>query len=218
MKTVKGFLCRPTVLLLAGTLLLCLAGCDLQKDPEESHETKPVIVTEETQIATTAETTVPTEAVAAETEEHYYPERIADAILIEGEPEKLFLNLFDGGNYIVYIIEDMWTLETDLMDGYLRDRWVCSFNDMIDFQVISLGPMPPQEASAYIREKKSGYQFDETNPLDLSGMDMQRSYFMNGQIFSDEKNTFAVFAEFPMEAGDGFSGRTWKMIKSFEIP
>ena len=204
-------------LVLAAALVCSLAGCSLT-EPEETRNApvSPVLTEAPT---TQPETEPPTETTEAPTEatEKDYPQRIGDAILIEGEPEKLMMELFDGGNYVIYIIEDMWTLETSLVDGYLTDRWVCSFNDMIDFQVISFGPKTPEEAEQYIREKKSGYTFQEAEPGVISGMDMQRSYFLSGEIHSDGKNTFAILTEFPMEAGDGFGGRTAKMMNTFEI-
>ena len=203
---------RIFILLLALTLLS--AGCGRREDT-------PVIPTEET--LPMAQTTAPAEAPTEEPTEAptetqaEYPETITTSLLLEGEPMDMVMDLFDGGSYIIYIPQDMWTLETGIVDGYLTDRWVCSFNDMIDFQVISFGQTSPEDAEAYIREIKNTYLFDDSNPDGLNGMDNQSHYFLNCEIQTDGTNTFAILTEFPMEAGDGFGGRTAKMFESFQI-
>ena len=200
------------MLLLAVLLLLSFAGCGAMTPAE----TEP-----ETTVQTDAPTAAPETQASAEAPTEpgkVYEKTVVKDIFIEGEPQKMTMELFDGGNYVVYLPQDEWILETDLVDGYLTDHWVCSFNDMIEFEVISFGPLPKQEAEQYIQQKKSSYTWDPSAPEFVGGMDPVRHYFLDVEIFSDERNTFGLAAEYPMEAGDGFAPRFREIFNSFEIP
>ena len=211
-------------LLLAAVLLLSIPGCGFLQEPEKTETIASVVLTEAPEPPTTEPpaTAAPVPAADPVTETtkppKYYPETIGDALLVEGEPEALMMDLFDGGNYVIYIIQNMWTLETSLTDGYLVDRWYLTVNDMIDLQVISFGDLTEDEAGNYIQESFSGYQIhDGEEPGYISGLNNTTHYFLNGRICSDGKNTFGIIARFPMEAADGMFGRTMKMIRTFEI-
>ena len=198
---------------MVGLLMLMLAGCSQNRLQPEKAATTEASTTGETEAVLTTAPVSTTEPVVYET----YPETIGTAILVEGEPEKMLMDLFDGGNYVVYIPRDQWILETSLENGRLTDRWVCSFNDMIDFQVISFGNVSVEEAIAQIQQEKPQYQFQDSDPEGFGGLDMENMYFLDAEARSDGNNTFVLLAEYPMEAGDGFAPRIGKMMEHFEI-
>ena len=196
-------------LILASALILSMTGCEALKQTAADRE--PVI-TASSQITEQTDITLP--AVLPEKD---YPITMETEISVEGTPQKLTLECFDGGNYVIYIPQGQWALETTLKNGFLTDRWTNINNENIHFEVISFGTLTPSEAEQKILYRNTAFQFDLSHEELGWGMDYVNCTYLNFKIRSDGKNTFALAAEYPMEAGDGFSPRTGAMMDSFQI-
>ena len=188
--------------LIAAALILTLPGCT-----GKETEAPP----------TTFETTIPYEPTVLTTiPPKEYPETIEEEILVEGEPDRLKMNLFDGGNYVVYIPEGAWIQETLLEDGLLTDRWTYEINENLTFTVTSCGNLTAEEAEQLFTEKYGeNFRKEEEGHYSISDPGMQT--FQSLYLTSDGKNTFALHTRMPVEFGDGFSPRFQAMRNSFEI-
>ena len=160
--------------------------------------------------------TIPT-TIEAETTVTLHQEPTALAISIEGEPTLLPMAEYETPYYKLSLTKDEWNRSIEPNSLYPTDSWTCCYNEGIRFNVVHLGKIQATDGLKCVREQHSSYNFDEADPLVLSGMDLADSYFLQGRIFSDSENTFAVYGEFPMEAGDGFVPRINAMVDSFQI-
>ena len=217
-------------MLLAAVLTLSLAACSVKEKPT-TETTAATTVPAQTQETTQApaETTQPAtdpveetteetvEETTEETMEPEYPAEIIGEMRLEGEPVEVVMDLFDGGNYVIYIPRDEWLVEYDDSGDFVADTWVNVNNDTVSFHVFQMGSMTPEEAIAYFVENNSDYTFDESDPGVFSGMNMSDRTFMDVAIQSDGVNTFALQTEYYMEMGDGYGTRIKYIMDTFEI-
>ena len=195
---------KISVFLLSSALLLFIAGCGIQE---------PAPITE----AVTEESPSASPSVPSASEAPEYPDSLEAEIFVEGEPQTLTLDLFDGGNYVIYIPGEDFTLETTLEDGYLTDRWTNIYLDEIWFSVISLGSMEEEEARQYLLRRYQDWQFSPPVENQYCGTEYTNFTFLNFMIHSDQNRTFALVAHYPMDAGDGYAPRTETIMSSFAV-
>lgn len=204
-------------LILTSVLILNFAGCSTQTESDTEVNTTPAtsaataeaetILPAVTESVTTTATTVPAKE---------YPETITVDILLEGQKEPLDMDLFDGGNYVVYVPQDTWTLSSSLENGYLTDWWTCQWAGDLWFQVISFGSMTPAEVEAHFRQLlEPGVMEGKDGEFNIK--DPSFKVFTSLSIRSDGKNTFAIMTQMPVEFGDGFGPRFNAILNSFEI-
>ena len=207
---------RNICTLLAVLLTVSLAGC-AGGETENTEASVPTTAVEETAPATAVTETVPETAAAAAPTEAAYPEILETEILLEGTPEKVTMELFDGGNYVIYIPKGEWIHEAELEDGYLTDSWESIYNENIELELVSYGSLTLEEAEQQILLEEDDYTFQQTEDGYLRGVDYQDMTVMEIRLCSDGKNTFSLMTEYPMEAGEGFGVRIRSMMESFSI-
>ena len=193
-------------------LALCLAGCGVQEPETTAAPMVTETVTEpvtEAPAETTVETTVETEPAM--------PQTMEVEIRLEGEPEMLTMELFDGGSYGIYIPRDDWTLETEMVDGRLTDCWTSNLSQDVTFRVVSHGNENPDAVEKRILVTQGAYHFDPEVNGTIGGRDNVRGRFMTFSVRTDGSNTFALVGEYPGEFGDGFAPRIRAMMDSFFI-
>ena len=196
-------------LLLAAALILMLTACGVSGAPEET--TLPPAAAESTGAAAPDTTEAP-----AETRKEY-PETISAAILVEGEPDRLMMDLFDGGSYVIYIPQNDWTLTTEVRDGLLCDRWSLLWAPEVWLEVISFGSMTQDQALEQLRLQNSDDTFTESGEGRFSLKDPQGRFFTDLTLVTDGSNTFSLMTRMPLEFGDGYAPRFRAMLDSFEI-
>lgn len=196
-------------ILLSLVLSLSLAGCtmaDLSFPEEEIPETT---VFKETQ-------PVPEIAPPKETLPEF-PSSIDAEIIVEGEPVPITMELFNGGDYQIYLTPDDWQLVTAMEEGFLTDRWTCGYNDTISLRVISLGDMTVSRAQETVTAQNPQVSLSETEEGMLSGTNLQEGFILEARILSEDQKTFAILSQYPLEAGDGFAPRTRAIMDTFQF-
>lgn len=194
------------VMILAFTCIFTGCGFGGKEEPPETSVMTEAAATEGT-------TEIPT-TVPAETAGKTYLSTITVDILAEGEPDKLTMDLFDGGLYVIYIPQDTWELETTIEDGFLRDHWGCLWAPEVWLEILSLGPVSLEEAEEILRDQ--GYSFHMTDE-GYYDLDAGSKVYASLDIYLDGGNAFAMLTEMPVEFGDGFAPRFRAMTQSFEI-
>lgn len=193
-------------MILAFTCILTGCGFGGKVEPPETS-----LMTE---AAATDSTTEILETVSTEAIQETYPGTVTVDILVEGEPDQLTMDLFDGGMYVIYIPQDTWELKTTIEDGFLRDHWGCIWAPEVWLEIISLGSVSLEEAEEILREQ--GYSFHVTDEGHYELYASSKVY-ASLDIYGDGTNAFAMLIEMPVEFGDGFAPRFRAMIESFEI-
>ena len=217
-------------LFLAAVLTLSMTACSVKDQPETTAATTVPAQTQETTqpAADPAEDT--TEATAGETvgetveettEETLapdYPAEITNQLFIEGETEDVVMDLFDGGNYVIYMPRGAWELqEEDMESGYAADIWTSVDNPSVALKVLQLGSMSPEEAYEQLVQEHPAYVFEEVEPYYYRGMDYENFDVLDLMICSNGETTFALQSELFFEALGGFGVRLKGIMDTFEI-
>ena len=203
---------KDRLLIVVLLLALQLVGCRAETAPEVTTEIPAATTAAETQAS---ETEVPAQQPSKPPKE--YDSTIAVPILVEGEPDKLIMDLFDGGNYVIYIPQNDWKLTTSLRDGFLRDRWSCQWADEVFLEVTSYGNLSEDEVLEQFKNIYGTVLPDDYEDGSYGIPDPTRKVYRSLVIHSDGKNTFSLMREMPVEFGDGFAPRFRAMEDSFEI-
>ena len=212
-------------LTLSAVLILSLTACandPVQPTtlPRQTQETTEKPTEEAATVATTeaaTEATTPNTETVEFTTEPSDPAVITTEIFLEGETEEVVMELHDGGNYIIYIPQGEWILESGVEDGYFMDVWENVNNENLQVSVIQLGAMTPEEAIAVISQEESDYFFEETDPGVYRGMDVEDHTIMDVEVRTDGQQTFALVTEYYIEAAEGFGVRIRGIMDTFKI-
>ena len=227
---------KSMTLLVAAALALSVAGCAVQEtdtttmaaaETTTATETTAVqATTPETQAtepvpAVTEMTTAPAETDPIETEpvetEPLYPEFIERVIVLEGDEYPITMQLFDGGNYVIYYPVDEWEVYYDDEGAYPQDVLVSTVSSTTSLRIVNYGDMDLAEAEALIQEENSNYTFERQENGLWRGMDYPNRMMMEFCVISDGIETYGLQTDYFMEAAEGFGVRIRDMMYTFEI-
>ena len=184
-------------------LALCLSGCGAAAPEPTAAPTQTQAVTETTQPPT--ETTAPTEPA--------WPESME--VTVEEKP--VTMDLFDGGGYVIYLPREEWTVESEVTEGYLTDRFTNADNSSMTMEVITCGAMSAEAVEKRILVTEGNYHFGPEENGGYKGLDNVRGRYMIFTIVSDGAVSYALTAEYPTGQDRNFVPVVRAVMDAFAI-
>lgn len=130
-------------------------------------------------------------------------------VTLEGEQESMAVRLWDTGDFSVYVPED-WEQDAD-------GAWGPEDNGALRFFVQSFDGQSGEEARAALAEDYSGFSFTELDGDLFSGHNAAGGLHLSVKAVESPEACYAICAQYPDEAAEGFGIRLRMLADTFEL-
>ena len=198
------------VILCALALLVFAAACQKQDEQPENQaqeqENGGQEVLEPEDSAKQEEQ--PGEAEAASDD----PERPGETELpvsLEGQDENMPVILWQTESFSIYVPSEGWTKNDDQV-------WQPNNNQDVRFFVLKYEDADAESAQAQVQAAYPDYSFQAAEGISLQGKDDTRQMIMLARLVENGSDCFAVCAQYPLEAAEGYGARLSALADTFE--
>lgn len=135
---------------------------------------------------------------------------------LEGDKEDVPATLYIGQGYSLYIPDEGWELERDAED--LEESWQAVANHEVELSVRHFRGKTAEQTRTAILADHDDYGFmDMDADGHFSGNDGKDAETMDVRLYENGDGTWAVMAEYPDEAAEGYGVRLRAMAETFAL-
>ena len=138
------------------------------------------------------------------------PDEAQIPVQVEGTEEDMAGVLWQTESFSVYVPSVDWAKDSDRV-------WRPDNNAQVGFFVLEYADVDLDQAKEQLKAAYSGYTFEEEDGQIIRGKDEAGQMILRAKLVADEDACYAVCAQYPLNAAEGYGARLAAFTETFAL-